>query len=415
MKTLLTSIAAGSLLAALAAAQPHYTITDLGTLGGPGTNSNPLGINAFGWAAGSSNPAPNGPNHAFLWFGGGRLLDLGTGSGIHALLAARGGGSAVGADINARALRLASIGQQLSDVDAVQWREGSWYEPVAGERFERIICVAPYVVSPDNEFTFRDGDRSGADPLRAVAAGATAHLAAGGCAQLMCCWGHGAEEDWRRAPMSWLAPRGADVLLVRIEEADPVRYALAWNRPPMRTLAPAAHDRVMARWLSYYAREGYDRISFGALYVRRRTRGGRAGISRTALDAREGVGGERGGEQAGRALANLELLARARDDEALLALTPAIPEGQRVEQRLQRDGQRYRLRWARIAQADGLQVGVDVSARVLEVVYRLDGRRTLAQALLDAGVSGRERTEETLHAVRELLRAGLLDARAADR
>lgn len=78
MKTLLTSIAAGSLLAALAVAQPHYTITDLGTLGGPGTTSNPLGVNAFGWAAGTSNLVANGPNHAFLWFGGGRLFDLGT-------------------------------------------------------------------------------------------------------------------------------------------------------------------------------------------------------------------------------------------------------------------------------------------------------------------------------------------------
>jgi probable HAF family extracellular repeat protein len=78
MKTLLTFLAAGSLLAALAVAQPHYTITDLGTLGGPGTNSNPSGINAFGWTAGSSNRVANGPEHAFLWFGGGRLSDLGT-------------------------------------------------------------------------------------------------------------------------------------------------------------------------------------------------------------------------------------------------------------------------------------------------------------------------------------------------
>ena len=52
MKTILTSFAASALLAALAVAQPKYTVTDLGTLGGPGTNSNPLGINAFGWATG---------------------------------------------------------------------------------------------------------------------------------------------------------------------------------------------------------------------------------------------------------------------------------------------------------------------------------------------------------------------------
>ena len=92
------------------------------------------------------------------------------------------------------------------------------------------------------------------------------------------------------------------------------------------------------------------------------------------------------------------------------ALAPTIPEGQRVEQRLQHDGQRYRLRLARIRQAEGLGVRVDVNAQVLEVVYRLDGRRTVAHALADVGVrrgaAGRARTAETLAAVRELLQRG---------
>jgi uncharacterized membrane protein len=57
---------------------PRYTVTDLGTLGGSGTNSNPYGINAFGWAAGLSNVAPGGPVHSFLWYGAGPLFDLGT-------------------------------------------------------------------------------------------------------------------------------------------------------------------------------------------------------------------------------------------------------------------------------------------------------------------------------------------------
>lgn len=69
MKSILTSIAASTLLAALAAAQPQYTVTDLGTLGGPGTSSNPFGLNAIGWVAGSSNLVASGPQHSFFWFG----------------------------------------------------------------------------------------------------------------------------------------------------------------------------------------------------------------------------------------------------------------------------------------------------------------------------------------------------------
>src|SRR5579863_6895683 len=87
MKSIFTWIAASSLLAALAIAQknpaesvsqPQYTVTDLGALGGPGANSNPYGINAFGWVSGLSNVASGEPVHAFLWYGGGPLFDLGT-------------------------------------------------------------------------------------------------------------------------------------------------------------------------------------------------------------------------------------------------------------------------------------------------------------------------------------------------
>jgi probable HAF family extracellular repeat protein len=55
----------------------HYSVTDLGVLG-TGTNSAAYDMNNIGWVAGSSNLIPGGPQHAFLWFGGGPLRDLGT-------------------------------------------------------------------------------------------------------------------------------------------------------------------------------------------------------------------------------------------------------------------------------------------------------------------------------------------------
>ena len=76
MKSIVTSIAAGSLLAALAIAQPpHYTVTDLGTLGG--ASGAAYGINNAGRVAGAAN-LPNGDQHAFLSGIGGTKYDLGT-------------------------------------------------------------------------------------------------------------------------------------------------------------------------------------------------------------------------------------------------------------------------------------------------------------------------------------------------
>jgi probable HAF family extracellular repeat protein len=55
----------------------QYTVRDLGVLGS-GTNSTGFDMNYAGWVAGSSNLVSGGPQHAFLWFGGGSLQDLGT-------------------------------------------------------------------------------------------------------------------------------------------------------------------------------------------------------------------------------------------------------------------------------------------------------------------------------------------------
>jgi probable HAF family extracellular repeat protein len=73
----LLAIPAG-LAAQTRAKSVHYTITDLGTLGGAGTNSTATDINNAGWVAGSASLVTGGPQHAFLWYGRGRLHDLGT-------------------------------------------------------------------------------------------------------------------------------------------------------------------------------------------------------------------------------------------------------------------------------------------------------------------------------------------------
>ena len=104
MKRIFNAVAAASLFATLALAQPHYQITDLGTLGGAGTNSTATEINNFGLVVGSSNLVANGPQHALrtmmwlligqglatfmlsvaLWLGSGLITRLFLGAGFEA-------------------------------------------------------------------------------------------------------------------------------------------------------------------------------------------------------------------------------------------------------------------------------------------------------------------------------------------
>jgi probable HAF family extracellular repeat protein len=57
----------------------RYAVIDLGIIDGAGPSSTAYDINNAGWVAGGSgNLIPPGPQHAFLWFGKGPLIDLGT-------------------------------------------------------------------------------------------------------------------------------------------------------------------------------------------------------------------------------------------------------------------------------------------------------------------------------------------------
>ncbi len=77
-------------------------------------------------------------------------LDLCTGSGIHALLAAKHSLRATGTDLNRRALRLARFNAALNRCENVDFRHGSIWDAVEGERFDLITANPPYQPDPTN-------------------------------------------------------------------------------------------------------------------------------------------------------------------------------------------------------------------------------------------------------------------------
>ena len=61
-----------------------------------------------------------------------RALDIGTGNGVQALLAARHSRHVVATDVNARALAYTELNAALGGLGNVECRRGSLFEPVAG-------------------------------------------------------------------------------------------------------------------------------------------------------------------------------------------------------------------------------------------------------------------------------------------
>lgn len=76
---------------------------------------------------------------------GGAVLDLGTGSGIGAIVAARWAQRVIAVDINPAAVRCARINAQLNRCeDRVEVREGDLFDPVADERFTVVLFNPPF-------------------------------------------------------------------------------------------------------------------------------------------------------------------------------------------------------------------------------------------------------------------------------
>jgi HemK-related putative methylase len=76
---------------------------------------------------------------------GATVLDVGTGSGVGAVFAARTARRVLGVDVNPAAVRSARINALIHLVeDRVEVREGDLFDPVGSERFDRVIFNPPY-------------------------------------------------------------------------------------------------------------------------------------------------------------------------------------------------------------------------------------------------------------------------------
>lgn len=337
-------------------------------------------------------------------------LDVGTGCGIQALLAARHAARVTATDSNGRALAFARLGAALNGFDNVEFLEGDLFGPVAGRRFGLVVGNPPFVVSPDDDFEYRDSGQAGDDLSRQVVEGAAAALAPGGFAQVLVSWVHGADDDWSERLRRWTDGLGCDAWLFRFESQDPESYTVAWNRPLEPD--PARHAATVGRWLDYFEAQGIDAIGYGAVTLRRRP----AGTGAPWVRARSVGGTPAGpaGEQVWGLFASATLLERSGGVEGLAEERFLVDDGLRIEQVLRlRDG-RLEVEEALLRQEAGLAMVAEVDDYSAELLARLQQGATLTEAfrevapMLGDDVDGEGLWRATLELVEGLLELGFL-------
>ncbi|MFJ3231658.1 methyltransferase [Streptomyces sp. NPDC086787] len=197
-------------------------------------------------------------------------LDLGTGSGIQALHAARHATRVTATDVNPRALHITALTLALSGAPAADLREGSLFEPLKDdETYDLIVSNPPFVISPGARLTYRDGGMGGDDLCQSLVHGAGERLNEGGFAHFLANWQHVEGEDWQDRIRSWV-PRGCDAWVVQREVQDVTQYAELWLRDAGDHRGdPAEYQARYDAWLDEFEARKVRAVGFGWITLRR--------------------------------------------------------------------------------------------------------------------------------------------------
>jgi hypothetical protein len=202
-----------------------------------------------------------------------RALDLGTGCGVQALHLAAHARSVVATDVNARALDMARFNAALNEVTGIEVRNGSFFEPVRGERFDLIATNPPFVISPatGERLVYRDSGLPGDRVVEDIVRAAPDHLTDGGWCQVLANWVVERGRPWDERLAGWLRP-DCDALVVQRELVDPASYVELWLKDA-GLQDSADYTRRYDTWLSWFEEQGVEAVGFGWVNVRAGGRG----------------------------------------------------------------------------------------------------------------------------------------------
>jgi len=108
------------------------------------------------------------------------FLDLGTGTGVAALVAASSARHVWAVDVTERSTRFAEFNRQFNGVTNVTVLQGDLYAPVTDLRFDRIAIHPPYVPALQQALIYQDAGLDGQDITRRAVSQLPRYLSPGG-------------------------------------------------------------------------------------------------------------------------------------------------------------------------------------------------------------------------------------------
>lgn len=156
-----------------------------------------------------------------------KFLDMGTGSGLGALLGSRCAEDVYGIDITDRAVQFASFNRALNGIENLTFLQGDMFAPVAGMQFDRITANLPFEPPLKKNLIFSVGGEDGEAIIHRFVSEVAPFLAPGGRVFALVLGTDRESGDFEDRIRQWLgaAASECDVALLVTQKFSPVEYA----------------------------------------------------------------------------------------------------------------------------------------------------------------------------------------------
>jgi predicted RNA methylase len=332
-------------------------------------------------------------------------LDLGTGSGILSLGAARHSDIVTATDLNARAASFTQFNIRLNGIDNIEVLTGDCFAPVSGRRFDLILSNPPFFITPQTDYLFCDNSMELDGLCRRLVKEAPSYLNEGGYMEMLCEWAQISGQPWEERIAEWLEGTGCDAWVMKGLTQDPAEYAQ--HRIRETSNDPSTDAEHYDGYMSYYRERGVEAIHDGLIVMRRRTGSNWVRIEEVPKTPTGDLG-----ELIVTTFAAHDLVRAMEEDEKLLAIRPMLSPHVRLEQICDQSEGRWRAESLTLRLTSGFPFHLTVQPLVAEFLATCDGTRTADELIQDFAVTANAPLEtvrsECLVMIRKLIERGFI-------
>lgn len=303
-----------------------------------------------------------------------RALDIGTGSGILALHAAQFSNEVVATDLNPRARDFCRFNAALNQLPNVEFRQGSAFEPVAGERFDLILANPPFFVTPSLRRMFSDNSMELDGFCRMLIQQAPEHLNEGGYCQMLLEWTELEGQPWPDRLKEWFGGIGCDASILALYSRSAAEYAMLRVYEDHEELNLEAQAAQTVEWQAYFREKQVKAIHGGIAILRKR-----AGDNWLRMEELHTLPTRPFGDAVRRMFDNRDTLEQRGTDDDLLCACPALPSGAKLHTRSAISAGAWKPISVELDSGDGLGHTLPLQPDVADFVALCDGLVPLNQ------------------------------------